>query len=129
MIEVTLRLYAPHEFALFAEFMKEIEKIRNAESMSAGGVELVPAEVPTSAIPLGPLARVSPEAKAALAALDTAEVLVKGPTPEQMETAVKAYGHAKGFPAARELLNEYTKGKIGDVPAEKRAELYARLTA
>jgi hypothetical protein len=51
------------------------------------------------------------------------------PTQAQLEESLKAYGTKHGFDKARTLLNEYTTGKVGSVPAGRRAELYARLVA
>jgi hypothetical protein len=73
--------------------------------------------------------RVQAATKAVVAEHGATLAKLAGPTPAAMEEAVKSYGKREGFPAARKLLDEYTPGKVGDVPAEKRAELYARLTA
>lgn len=122
MIEVSIRLWTQQERALFNQFIDEIEKLRNAVP-----AEIVPDD--ESRTPLGRVLEQSlKEVVTLYANVTPAPPATFEPTPVAMEEAVKAYGRAKGFPAARTLLDEYTKGKIGDVPAEKRAELYAKLT-
>lgn len=59
----------------------------------------------------------------------TMAAIVEAVTPEQMETAVKAFAASKGMAAARALLDEFKVQRVGEVTGEQRAALYARLTA
>lgn len=124
MIAVTVDLWNQRELALFGEFLSEIEKIRNA-----GPAEVIEVKREhDDTMPPPPYS--PPEEPAIYRSTGAAPVATFERTPADMEEAIKAYGRAKGFPAARALLDEYVPGgKIGDVPAEKRAELYGRLTA
>lgn len=141
MIEVTLYLSDPTEINMFAEFAHTLAVYRAAKdgaetdepkvvslwtpaenTRTPAGVAIEQALTEAVAISQGEM-----EAPRRTTPVPASAV---GPvTQAQLEEALKAYGRAKGFPAARALLDEYTKGKLGDVPAEKHAELYAKLTA
>lgn len=109
MMDVTLYLFNPEELAIVQAAAQEILDRRQASR--------------------APTAPVAPPVAAPVAGT-SGPAMGTIPTAEQMEEAVKAYGTRNGFVQARALLDEYAPGKqIRAVPAEKRTELYVRLTA
>lgn len=137
MIEVTLYLNDPEEISMFSDFSHTLAAYR-ARKYSGSQIEVrTPAgeaieqglkeavAISKGELEASRIAAIATEARAQYPGYAGESVV----TQAQLEEALKAYGRAKGFPAARALLDEYTKGKLGDVPAEKHAELYAKLTA
>jgi len=50
------------------------------------------------------------------------------PSTSELEAALRTYLNTHGFPAAQALLQEFGAARFGDVPAERTAEFYARMT-
>lgn len=151
MIDVKMALYDNTEIELFAAFTRAVEQHRASTNVVCetdravkhpqdGGIALfggvgAPPNFPPFVSRDDHPPRPTPEPtrevldRPVVASPAHAAPYGEQPTQVQLEDALRAYGQAKGFPAARALLDEYTKGKLGDVPAEKRAELYAKLVA
>jgi len=126
MIEVTLMLFSAVEVGRLGEFMQTLEDARLSRGLKVGH-EMpipVPTNAPDAAAECGP-----PVCGVPLTFRSSGSVAVPiFPSASELEAALRIYLNTFGFPSAQALLQEFGAARIGDVPAERTAEFYARMT-
>ena len=137
MIEVKLYLYDEAEHQAFFQFHCAILAHRRAtQAMQHVPMTVEETAPPETADALAPgearamdtkIASDAAEARAARVIASITPEGVTKPTTSALEDALRAYYSKHGLAEARKVLAEYGVNRIGEVPAEKHAELLARL--
>jgi hypothetical protein len=116
MIEVSLKLNDYHEVALFHDWLQLLEARREMGAIAKQKVAELP-DVPPITLEQA-IEEVNAEHAPNLQKLAEPEKI----TNEMLEQAITAYYRKHKLPAAKAILAKYGVERVGEIPAEKRAQ-------